>query len=180
VDNIRFPIGQFKPVISPSLEDRVNFINQIPEIIKTLRNTMNDLKPEELNTPYRQDGWTIKQIVHHLADNDMNAYLRFKKALTEDEPMSNSYREDLWAEQSDYMNVPIENSLILIEVLHSRFMILLTDLKPSDFSRKLKTQVLGSITLDTALQRFVWHNRHHISQIELLIKNKGWYERRDN
>jgi uncharacterized damage-inducible protein DinB len=173
VDNIRFPIGQFEPIINPSLEDRANFVNQIPKITKTLRNIMKDLQPDQLNIPYRQDGWTIKQIVHHLADNDMNAYLRFKRALTEDEPISSSYREDLWAELSEYSDVPIENSLLLIETLHSRFLILLNGLKPDQFRRKLKTQVLGNITLDTALQRFVWHNQHHISQIESLIKPRG-------
>jgi hypothetical protein len=174
VEIIRFPIGQFEPIINPSLEDRANFVNQIPKITKTLRNIMKDLQPDQLNIPYRQDGWTIKQIVHHLADNDMNAYLRFKRALTEDEPISSSYREDLWAELSEYRDVPIENSLLLIETLHSRFLILLNGLKPDQFRRKLKNQVLGSITLDTALQRFVWHNRHHISQIESLIKPRGW------
>jgi mRNA-degrading endonuclease YafQ of YafQ-DinJ toxin-antitoxin module len=172
--NIRFPIGQFEPVISPSFEERVDFINQIPEITNALRKITKDLNPDQLNIPYRQDGWTIKQIIHHLADNDMNAYLRFKRALTEDKPMSSSYREDLWAELSDYRDVSIENSILLIETLHSRFLILLKGLKPDDFRRKLKTQVLGNITLDVALQRFVWHNRHHISQIESLIKSKGW------
>jgi hypothetical protein len=174
VDKIRFPIGQFEPIIKLSFEERVNFINQIPEITKTLRNIMIDLVPDQLNIPYRQDGWTIQQIIHHLADNDMNAYLRFKRALTEDEPMSSSYREDLWAELSDYRDVPIENSLLLLETLHSRFLILLKVLKPDDFKRKLKTQVLGIITIDIALQRFIWHNRHHISQIESLIKSKRW------
>jgi hypothetical protein len=172
VDNIRFPIGQFEPIINPTLEDRANFVNQIPIITMTLRNITKGLQSDQLNIPYRQDGWTIKQIVHHLADNDMNAYLRFKRALTEDEPMSSSYREDLWAELSEYRDAPIENSLLLIETLHSRFLILLNGLKPDQFRRKLRTQVLGSITLDTALQRFVWHNRHHISQIESLIKPK--------
>ncbi len=174
VDIKRFPIGQFELITNISFEDRVNYINQIPEIIETLRNIVKNLKPDQLDIPYCQDGWTIKQIVHHLADNDMNAYLRFKRALTEDKPMSSSYREDLWAELSDYRDVPFETSLLLIEALHSRFLILLNSLKPDDFRRELRTQVLGSITLDTALQRFIWHNRHHISQIESSINTKGW------
>lgn len=161
MDKIRYPIGPFEPIINPSIEDRLYFIDQIPEIAISLRKILKGLKPEQLQVPYRLDGWTIQQIVHHLADNDMNAYLRFKRALTEDEPMSSSYREDLWAELSDYKDVPIDR----------RFLILLKGLKPNDFNRKLRTQALGMITIDTALQRFVWHNRHHISQIGSLIKH---------
>ncbi|SEB56134.1 YfiT family bacillithiol transferase [Paenibacillus sp. GP183] len=174
MDKIRFPIGQFEPIINPTFEDRVNFINQIPEITKKLRNIIKDLKSDQLNIPFHQNGWTIKQIIHHLADNDMNAYLRLKRALTEEEPMSSTYREDLFAELNDYRDVPIENSLFLLETLHSRILILVNGLKPSDFQRKLRTQVLGSITIDTALHRFVWHNLHHISQIESLINRSGW------
>jgi hypothetical protein len=174
VDKIRFPIGQFEPILNPSFEERINFINQIPDITFTLRNILKDLKPNQLQTPYRPDGWTITQIFHHLADNDMNAYLRFKRALTEYEPLSDSYREDLWAELNDYKDVSIETSLLLLETLHSRFLILINGLKADDFNRRLRTQVLGIITLDTALQRFIWHNRHHISQIKSLIDFKGW------
>lgn len=166
MDLIRFPIGKFEPIMNPTSEDRAHLINQIPEIARSLRTIVKDLQPEQLNIPYRQGGWTIKQIIHHLADNDMNAYLRFKRALTEEEPTASSYREDLWAELRDYEDVPVENSLILLETLHSRFLTLLKGLKPEDFSRTLRTQVLGAISLDGALQRFIWHNWHHISQIE--------------
>ncbi|OPA73767.1 metal-dependent hydrolase [Paenibacillus selenitireducens] len=167
--NIRFPIGQFEAITNLSSGERENLINQIPEISKTIRNTIQVLEPTQLHIPYRQDGWTVQQIVHHIADNDLNAYLRFKRALTEDEPMSSSYREDLWAELSDYREVPIENSLVLLETLHARFAILLRCLQPDDYQRTLRTQVLDKITLDIALQRFVWHSQHHISQIKLFI-----------
>lgn len=174
VDKSRFPMGHFEPILNPSLEVRTFYIHQIPDITKNLRVLLKSLHIDQLQAPYRHDGWTIQQIVHHLADNDMNAYLRFKSALTEVEPLADSYREDLWANLSDYRDVHIEASLSLLEALHSRFIILLHGLSPDDFNRKLRTQVLGSITLDTALQRFVWHNRHHISQIESLILRKGW------
>lgn len=174
MDPIRFPLGLFEPVPNLSFEERRSFINQIPEITRTLRALLEHLNEDQLQIPYRPEGWTIKQIVHHLADNDMNAYLRFKRALTEDEPLSDSYREDLWAKLVDYKDVPIETSLILLEALHNRFFTLLNGLNPDDFNRKLRTRLLGTITLDTALQRFVWHNRHHISQIHSLIERKGW------
>ncbi|WP_199621638.1 YfiT family bacillithiol transferase [Paenibacillus alkalitolerans] len=174
MDDLRYPIGQFEPIPNPTSEQRKGYINQIPDISKNLTNMLNRLKPEQLQVPFRPGGWTIQQIVHHMADNDMNAYLRFKRALTEDDPLSDSYREDLWAELNDYKNVPIETSLTLLEALHSRFLILLNGLNPEEFIRKLRTKVLGSITVDIALQRFVWHNRHHTAQIKSLVDKSGW------
>jgi len=168
-DHLRYPMGHFEPNLNPSVEERRNVIDQIPEISITLRSLVKDITPDQLQIPYRPEGWNVQQIVHHLSDNDMNAYLRFKRALTEEEPLSDSYREDLWAELSDYKNVPIENSITLLEILHSRFLILLNGLNPDDFNRKLRTHALGEITLDTALQRFVWHNQHHISQIRSFL-----------
>jgi len=174
MDPIRFPIGQFEPIPKLSFEERSSFITQIPEVTRTLLNLLVHLGEDQLQTPYRPDGWTIQQIVHHLADNDMNAYIRYKRALTEDEPLSDSYREDLWAELRDYKDVSIETSLILLEALHRRFFTLLNGLNSDDFNRKLRTRLLGTITLDTALQRFIWHNRHHIAQIQSLIERNGW------
>ncbi|WP_326998803.1 DinB family protein [Cohnella kolymensis] len=121
MDKVRYPIGHFVPIPNPSVEERRNFILQIPELSKSLRNILKKLDSDKLQIPYRPDAWTIQQIVHHLADNDMNAYLRFKRALTEDDPLAHSYREDLWAELSDYKDVPIETSISLLELLHSRF-----------------------------------------------------------
>ncbi|WP_337097992.1 YfiT family bacillithiol transferase [Paenibacillus sp. YIM B09110] len=169
LDGLRYPIGKFEP-IDMSSEARAGFIAQIPDIVRALRRLTDSLTPEQLEMSYRTGGWSIKQIVHHMADNDMNAYLRFKRALTEDEPAGSTYREDLFAELSDYKDVPIERSLSLLEALHIRFHSLLLGLKEEHFQRKLKTQVLGTITLDIALQRFVWHNRHHTAQIEIATK----------
>ena len=169
-DLIRFPIGSFEPNTNISDEERSHIIRQIPEISRKLRTIMDELTPDQLDTTYRQGGWTIRQIVHHLADNDMNAYLRFKRALTEDEPMANTYREDQWAELPDYQEIPIGDSIALLELLHRRFHILVREIEPEKFKRMLRTEVLGSITLDTALQRFVWHNRHHLAQIELQVR----------
>ncbi|WP_410769373.1 YfiT family bacillithiol transferase [Fontibacillus sp. BL9] len=171
MNSLRFPLRKFEPVNNPSDEERNNLIAELSSMAPTLRNLVSNLEPSGLCTPYREGGWTVKQIVHHLADNDMNAYLRFKRGLTEDEPMSSTFREDLWAELSDYKDVPVENSLLLIETLHDRFLVLLQAMRPEDFQRNIHTQVLGRISLDAALQRFVWHDRHHIAQIESFIKN---------
>ncbi|WP_152391880.1 YfiT family bacillithiol transferase [Paenibacillus guangzhouensis] len=170
-DLIRFPIGSFEPHVSMTDEERIQVIHQIPEISRRLRAIIEELTPDQFDTSYRQGGWTIRQIVHHLADNDMNAYIRFKRALTEDEPMANTYREDQWAELPDYQATPIEDSIALLELLHRRFYVLVWEMKPEAFRRKLRTVVVGSITLDIALQRFIWHNRHHLAQIESVRSN---------
>ncbi|WP_339817337.1 YfiT family bacillithiol transferase [Paenibacillus sp. FSL R7-0216] len=174
IDKTRYPIGQFQPALIFSEEDRDKFINQILLIIPKLRNLISHLTIDQLQTPYRNGGWSIQQIIHHMADNDMNAYLRFKRALTEIEPSASSYREDLWGDLHDYFETDIEISLLLLESLHKRFYILLHKLDSGQFSRTLRTQALGLINLDTALQRFIWHNHHHISQIESLIIRKAW------
>ena len=107
--------------------------------------------------------------MHHLADNDMNAYLRFKRALTEDEPQASLYREDRWAELPDYAETSIEISLTLLHALHRRFYALLLGLPAESFGRTLRTEAMGTVSLDIALQRFVWHDRHHKGQIESLV-----------
>ncbi|MDR6716376.1 YfiT family bacillithiol transferase [Paenibacillus amylolyticus] len=173
-ENIRFPIGHFEPSLKFSNEDRIHIIDRIPGITKTLKDITQHLIDDQLCTPYREGGWTITQIVHHLADNDMNAYIRFKRALTEEEPMASSYREDLWVSLHDYWNTPIEESILLMEILHKRFLALLYGLHPDQFRRTLRTEVLGTISLDMAIQRFVWHGQHHIAQIKSCISSQRW------
>ncbi|WP_440109530.1 YfiT family bacillithiol transferase [Paenibacillus sp. QZ-Y1] len=174
-DNIRYPLGQFKLAVqNPTSEERDKWINDIGEMPKILRYTVQGLSMEQLQIPYRQGGWTIKQIVHHLADNNMNAYIRFKKALTEDNPTSTTYREDLWAELFDYKDEPIDTSLILIEALHSRFITLLRSLSTVEFSKQLTSPTHGIMSLNVATQRYVWHGQHHIAQINQFKNRMGW------
>ncbi|MBA9086842.1 hypothetical protein FHR92_003322 [Fontibacillus solani] len=169
IDKTRYPIGPFVPIHFFSKEDRDKLIDQVLLIVPDLKKLTSHLTPDQLQTSYRVDGWSIQQIIHHLADNDMNAYLRFKRALTEIEPMASTYREDLWGDLHDYFETDIETSLILLESLHKRFYTLLHKLNSDQFSRTLRTEALGLINLDTALQRFIWHNHHHKSQIESLV-----------
>ncbi|WP_308635531.1 YfiT family bacillithiol transferase [Paenibacillus silvisoli] len=172
IDRLRYPIGKFEAMPQCTNEDRAAFISHIPDLTKLLRACAALLKPGQLDIPYREGGWSVRQIAHHMADNDMNAYLRFKRALTEEEPLASSYREDLFAELPDYGAMPLEDSILLLEVLHRRFFVLVQKLPPEAFSRTLRTLALGTVTLDTALQRFVWHNRHHIAQIEAFALSK--------
>ncbi|MFF2887324.1 YfiT family bacillithiol transferase [Paenibacillus sp. NPDC057967] len=173
MDAIRFPIGKFLPQVLSS-HDRMQLIAELPSITQSLRQYADSLTETQWEKNYRPDGWSIRQIIHHMADNDMNAYIRFKRALTEDAPTATSYREDLWAELADYKHIPIAHAIGLLELVHERYIIILSQMKNSDFKRTLTTEVLGRISLDTALQRFVWHNRHHLAQIEsAILQNNG-------
>jgi Mycothiol maleylpyruvate isomerase N-terminal domain. len=174
MDSLRYPIGSFEAITDPTQEQRSSCIERIPELAVLLKELLAELLPEQLNTPYRPEGWTIRQIVHHMADNDMNAYIRLRRALTEAEPVASSYREDLWAELGDYEREPIEVSLDLMESLHCRLYGLLQHLEEQQYKRKFSTQALGLITVDVAIQRFVWHNHHHTEQIRMFLQRKGW------
>lgn len=173
-DTYRFPIGQFQAIENPTPEQRNRWIAEIAEMPKLLRLSVQNLTREQLFTEYRPGGWSIQQVIHHMADNDLNAFIRFKKALTEDNPPASSYREDLWAELSDYRNALIETSLVLLESLHSRFVVLLSSLSPSDYRRTFTSPTHGVMNLDVAAQRYAWHGRHHIAQIISLKERMGW------
>ncbi|CAM4480834.1 YfiT family bacillithiol transferase [Paenibacillus tarimensis] len=129
-----------------------------------LRNFVEQLNDDELDTPYRAGGWTVRQVVHHIADNNMNAYFRFKRALTEDCPLVPSYQQDKWADLADYM-MPANCSLSLIDAIYSRFVTLLKSLNHEDFHRTMNSEAFGMLRLDTAVQRFLRHDRHHLEQI---------------
>lgn len=172
MDLIRYPIGRFQPQ-ELSTYDRMQLIADLPEVAKTLRRVAASLTEAQLENSYRSDGWTVRQIIHHMADNDMNAYLRFKRALTEEAPETNSYREDLWAEIIDYKNIPVAHAIALLELIHARLFIIMTHMQESDFKRTLMTQALGTITLDIALQRLLWHNQHHLAQIHAALIRKN-------
>ncbi|QUL57276.1 putative metal-dependent hydrolase [Paenibacillus tritici] len=171
---LKYPIGKFAAVENRTAEAREASIVILKQLADELRAAVEPLTAEQRNTPYRPDGWTVIQVVHHLADTGMYAYLRFKRGLTEEAPQISSYRQDLWAEQSDYADEPAESSLQLVELLNRRYATLLTSLKPADFDRIFVSAGLGTMTLDAALQRYIWHSRHHIAQITALIQRSGW------
>ncbi|MDO3676922.1 YfiT family bacillithiol transferase [Paenibacillus ehimensis] len=173
-DILRYPIGQFTPRAVTSEEERNNYTKEIGELVPSLRKIVRDLNEDQLQTPYRSGGWTVRQVVHHMADNDINAYLRLKRGLTEEEPMASSYRPNVWAELNDYKETPIEISLVLLESLHHRLIHVIYGLKPADYNRRFNTEVLGWITVDVAIQRLIWHNKHHTSHIQSLAERMNW------
>lgn len=171
---LRYPVGKYQPVQSLSEQDRQKLLAQIEETPKKLRDAVAGLSREQLNTPYRDGGWTVQQVVHHLADSHMNSYVRFKLALTEEEPTIKPYNETRWAELSDSKTTPVESSLVLMDALHERWVNLLRGMSPADFSRKMKHPERGAMTLDDTLGLYAWHGRHHVAHITGLRDRKGW------
>ncbi|WP_127586266.1 YfiT family bacillithiol transferase [Paenibacillus koleovorans] len=173
MDPLRYPIGSFQPVESFRMEQQLAYEDQLLRFAPLLRETVRDWRPNQLDTPYRPGGWTVRQVIHHLADNDMNAILRFKRALTEEQPTAGTYREADFAELADY-TADVELSITLLESLHSRFIILLRSLQPSHFDRTFVSPTHGRMTLAVAAQRLVWHNHHHLAHIAALKQRMGW------
>lgn len=166
-DQLKYPIGTFVPT---SLVTPDRYINEIKQIIPTLYEVMNTCGTQGLELTYRPGGWSVKQIIHHMADNDMNAFIRLRRALTEHEPIVGSYEQDEWAKLNDYSETPVEISMKISESIHTRLINLLIGLQEADFSKRFTTSALGTITVNTAIQRFIWHNQHHIAQIRNALR----------
>lgn len=170
----RYPIGQFKRKEMLTTSERTSLIQHIAETPARLRAAAEGLTQEQLDTPYRDGGWTIRQAVHHLPDGHMNAYIRFKLAITEQHPTIKPYEQQLWAELVDAKTAPIESSLALLESLHARWVMFLRSLTSSDFARTLNHPESGVQDLDAVLQLYAWHGRHHVAQIISLRERMHW------
>jgi hypothetical protein len=173
--DFRFPIGEFQ-IESDDLthEQRQRFIHQIAATPANMRFAVMGLSDEQLDTPYRPDGWTIRQVVHHVPDSHMNAYIRFKLALTEDNPTIKPYDEARCAALEDSRLAPIDASLNLLESLHQRWITLLMSLSPEDWTRSFQHPERGSVSLNMNLALYAWHGRHHVAHITSLRERMGW------
>jgi len=175
MDDLRFPIGRFvPPVKTATAQQRLEWIDQIALAPEQLRAAVGGLSADQLDTPYRPEGWTIRQVAHHLPDSHMNAYTRFKLALTEDGPTIKPYQEDKWAELPDSQLTPPEVSIALLEALHMRWVTLLRSLSAADLARKFDHPETGIKTLEETLALYAWHGRHHVAHITSLRERKGW------
>lgn len=174
MSDARYPIGKYNFPETISDREREAFLRQIEEAPSKLQVAVAGLNAEQLDTPYREGGWTVRQVVHHLADSHMNAFLRFKLALTELEPLVKTYDQKLWAELPDAKVAPIEPSLKLFEGLHKRFAELLASMSVDDFARAMKHPEQGIVTLARYLGLYAWHGRHHVAQITALRERRGW------
>jgi uncharacterized damage-inducible protein DinB len=172
-EDLRFPIGKFDSEIEITPDKKRDFIQTIADLPQNIRNVVEDLSDERLDTAYRPEGWTIRQLVHHVADSHLNALCRFKLALTEDFPTIRPYYEDRWAELAD-AKLPIEDSLKIIEWVHSRWTAVLKAMSNADFQRKLNHPELGEWTLEKFLALYDWHSRHHTAHITSLREREGW------
>jgi hypothetical protein len=170
----RYPIGKFKFDGPPDEEQRQKFIADIEQAPAALRAAIQGLSPQQIETPYRDGGWTVRQVVHHVPESHMNAYIRFKLALTEDAPTIKPYREDRWAETPDVLATPLEVSLALLDSLHIRWVRLLRSLKHEDWKRGFQHPELGIVPLEKNLASYSWHGRHHVAHITELRKRMGW------
>jgi len=176
MDNFQYPIGKFERIDKISTEQRNEWIKQIAEAPSELRSAIGGFSVEQLDTPYRPGGWTVRQVVHHLPDSHMNSYIRFKLALTEENPIIKPYREDRWAQLDDYRAAtPVEVSLTLLESLHERWTLLLANLQDAQFLLTFTNPESGvTLSLETAVGLYAWHGRHHIAQINSLRERMRW------
>lgn len=169
----RYPIGKFH--VEGEISDAVvkKWIQEIAAQPGQLRRAVKDLNEEQLDTPYRDGGWTVRQVVHHVADSHLNAYIRFKLALTENNPVIKPYEEGEWAKLAD-SKLPVEVSLTLFESIHNRLVTLLNSLRPEDFEKTFVHPDSGTISLRKNIGLYSWHGRHHIAHIMTLCNRMGW------
>jgi len=171
----RYPVGRFQYEGKVSAARRAGWIDEIETLPARVRAAVADLSPEQLDTPYREGGWTVRQLVHHVPDSHLNAYIRFKFALTEQEPTIKPYDEAAWAELPDTRITPPEVSLTLLETLHRRWVDVLRSMSEVEFARAyLHPEFDRPVSLDQATGLYAWHGRHHLAHITRLRERMGW------
>ncbi len=170
----RYPTGKFTPDSHVTPDKRKAWIRQIADTPRALRAAVAGLDDAQLDTPYRPDGWSVREVLHHVPDSHVNAYVRFKLALTEDNPTIKPYREAEWAKLHDSVTTPPDVSLSLLEAVHYRWVVLLDSMHDADFERPLMHPENGPMTLDRLLQVYAWHGPHHVAHVMELRKRKGW------
>lgn len=169
----RYPIGKFEVPAPITPQKRQQAMDEIASTPAKMRAAVKGLNDAQLDTPYREGGWTVRQVVHHVPDSHMNALIRLKLALTEENPTIKPYNETAWAQLAD-AKMPLEASLTLLDSVHARWDRVWRSLQPGDFARKLVHPDHGERTIDWLLFDYEWHGRHHTAHITELRKQKGW------
>ena len=174
----RYPIGPFSYQPAATWDERrtrrLIWIDEIAAAPARLRASVAGLTSEQLDTPYRDGVWTVRQVVHHVPESHMNAYIRFKLALTEDRPAIKPYDEAAWAKLNHVPETPIETSLALLDSLHDRFVRVLRLMTEGDFGRAFVHPELGVVPLEKNLALYAWHGKHHVAHVTSLRERKGW------
>jgi uncharacterized damage-inducible protein DinB len=173
-DDLRYPVGKWVRETGISAARRAELIDQIARAPGLLSAAVAGLTDAQLDTPYRPGGWTVRQVVHHVPDSHLNAYVRCKLAVTEDNPAVKTYDETAWALLTDVSTVPVATSLALMAALHSRWVLWLRTLDAPAFARPTRHPDLGSMSVDDYLTMYAWHGRHHTAHITELAKRMGW------
>src|SRR6202044_1420495 len=178
MSDLRYPIGKFHFEAPLTEEQKEKFLSDISHTPANLRAAVSGLSEQQLHTPYRPEGWTVRQVVHHVPDSHLNAYIRFKLALTEDEPTIKPYAEDRWAQLANTKATPVEVSLAMLDSLHARWVRLLRSLTPEQWKREFRHPELGPMPLEKNLALYAWHGRHHVAHITSLRERNGWWRGR--
>jgi uncharacterized damage-inducible protein DinB len=170
----QYPIGKFAEDSNVTPEKRQGWIEEIAGTAELFRKAVARLTPGQLDTAYRSGGWTLRQVVHHMADSHANLYIRFRLALTESDPTVKGYDTALWGELADAKTAPVEISIALLDALHQRCVLLLKSKAPAEFDKTFRRPDGAVVPLDRALQMYGWHGRHHAAQITTLRERMGW------
>jgi uncharacterized damage-inducible protein DinB len=173
-EKLKYPIGRYQVEDNINKTSIDNWIKEIESLPQRLTDAVKGLKPDQLKTPYRPDGWTVQQVAHHIADSHMNAYIRFKLALTEDNPMIKPYNEKLWAELPDSKEEDIDVSLNLIKSLHKRWSTLLKQLNEEELNKEFLHPESGMKKLNETICHYAWHGNHHLAHITSLKERMNW------
>jgi hypothetical protein len=172
--DLRYPIGEFKFEATLTDEQRQSCIDIIEQTPARMPAAVAALNEEQLDTPYRPEGWTVRQVVHHVPESHLNSYIRFKLAITEDQPTIKPYFEDRWAQLDDAREAPIALSLDLLDALHGRWVWFLRSLEPQHYQRTFRHPELGIVSVDKNLALYAWHGQHHVAHITSLRQRMGW------
>ena len=171
--DVRYPIGRFDSAMTVTSDMRDPAIAAIAELPVWMREAVSGLTEARLDVPYRPGGWTVRQLVHHVADSHANGYIRMKLALTEDSPTIKPYDQNAWAALPD-SRLPIETSLTILDGVHARWAALWRSLTPAQFARRFNHPEIGFVSLETHLQMYAWHSRHHVAHVTALRQREGW------
>jgi len=175
LERLKYPVGKFKSPEIITEELRVEYIKNIEDLPDIVEKIVAPLSAQQLNTPYRPEGWTVRQVVHHMADSHINSYVRFRWTLTEDEPMIKPYNEKPWAELPDAKDGDVELSLSLLKSLHARWVVLLRAMSQNDYQKKLgHPDWTSKLSLNKMVALYSWHCLHHTAHITELIRREGW------
>ncbi len=173
MEDLRYPIGRFEWAAKPAVDSRSTSLRIVAATPSKLRDAIAGLSPEQLDVPYREGGWTVRQVVHHYADDHMNSYVRFKLALTEDAPLIKGYLQASWAELADARSGPVEPSLQLLAALHERWVMAFESLSEPEWERTFVHPVRGPVSMDQLAALYAWHGLHHVAQITRLRERQG-------